>query len=406
MSVFISKWDIRDNHKTLTLPLIPSGTYDFDVDWGDGSTEHIKSHQANHQYSKPGTYEVRITGTINGWCTFLTLYTRIQLLDICQWGCLKLGNAGRYFEGCKNLQITATDAPDLSETTKLYSMFGHCESFNSPIGHWDVSHITDMSRMFCGAVSFNQPLNSWNVSNVTNMSGMFSEEFNNLITAFNQPLSDWNVSNVTNMANMFNGSSFNQPIGSWNVSRVADMRMMFSDTTCFNQPLNSWNVSNVTIMRYMFLRASAFNQDISQWNIMNVENMLGMIEDATAFDTENRNRLSLWSVQNPHILEQILGRDKVFRISNRKVLIDWSEFNSDSFNDYNCAICMTDILNKDDWRAFMCHSTMKQNIPHCFHKDCIESWIAMNTTCPSCRGKVIPRIGTSDTPNRDIGYPE
>ena len=66
------------------------------------------------------------------------------------------------------------------------------DSFNQPIGNWDVSNVTDMSGMF--PCSFNQPIGNWDVSNVTDMSGMFSSCRN-----FNQPIGNWDVSNVTNM---------------------------------------------------------------------------------------------------------------------------------------------------------------------------------------------------------------
>ncbi len=102
-SAFITKWYVTD---TIVLPLIDSGTYDFNVEWGDGSpTDHITVYdKGRHTYHSPGVYEITITGTIKGWRA--KDRNEYQLLDVSQWGCLKLGNKGFYFEGCKRLQIS------------------------------------------------------------------------------------------------------------------------------------------------------------------------------------------------------------------------------------------------------------------------------------------------------------
>ena len=53
-------------------------------------------------------------------------------------------------------------------------MFSWANSFNQPIGDWDVKAVTDMSWMFALANSFNQPIGDWDVKSVTNMYYMFS----------------------------------------------------------------------------------------------------------------------------------------------------------------------------------------------------------------------------------------
>ena len=69
--------------------------------------------------------------------------------------------------------------------------------------------------MFQGVDSFNQPIGNWDVSNVKSFSGMFSRA-----KSFNQPIGNWDVSNVADMSEMFENSIFNQPLGNWNVSNV------------------------------------------------------------------------------------------------------------------------------------------------------------------------------------------
>ncbi|MEX0681108.1 MAG: BspA family leucine-rich repeat surface protein, partial [Balneolales bacterium] len=108
--------------------------------------------------------------------------------------------------------------------------------------------VTDMSQLFHDFESFNQPIGNWDVSNVTDMSGMFSYARN-----FNQPIEDWDVGNVANMSGMYReADSFNQSIGNWDVSRVTDMSYMFYGADVFNQLIGGWNVSNVIDMSGMF----------------------------------------------------------------------------------------------------------------------------------------------------------
>ncbi|MFC2390975.1 MAG: BspA family leucine-rich repeat surface protein [Bacteroidota bacterium] len=222
---------------------------------------------------------------LTGLCAEKADYQR--LTKVTQWGTTQWTSLTKAFMGCGNMDITATDKPDLSAVTDLTSMFQNCTSleYNSSINDWDVSNVTNMSQMFAGALKFNQPLNSWNVSNVTNMSQMFAEAIK-----FNQPLNNWVVSNVTNMSYMFGAAiKFNQNINSWNVSNVTDMMGMFTSASVFNQPLNNWVTSKVTNMQSMFGGAEAFNQDINSWDVSKVTNMSMMFNYAKAFNKPLNN---------------------------------------------------------------------------------------------------------------------
>ncbi len=191
-----------------------------------------------------------------------------KLIQIQQWGAVQWTSMAFAFAGCINMQLTATDAPDLSNVPNMSYMFKGCTAFNGDISGWDVSNVTYMGWMFSGCTAFNQPLNNWGtkVSNVTSMGYMFYG-----CTTFNQPLNNWNVSNVTAMYAMFRGcTAFNQPLNSWNVSNVTDMSRMFDGCTAFNQDISNWNVSKITYMGWMFKDCTAFNQDLSSWNIKSV----------------------------------------------------------------------------------------------------------------------------------------
>jgi surface protein len=345
---FISTWK-TDNagisaSNQITLPLESSGTYNFTVDWGDGSKNTITTWNdanATHTYASAGTYTVTINGTITGF-RFGDGGDKLKITNISQFGNLKLGNNASYFSGAANLTITATDILDLTGTTNLFKMFSNCSSltaipsanswdlsqvtsirgmfmnapkFNQDISSWNTGNVTDIGWLFYGASSFNQNIGNWNTSKVTQMDALFqyASTFNQNIgswntanvtnmggeffsaTAFNQDISSWNTAKVTNMIHMFGlAPAFNQNIGSWNTANVTNMVQMFYLATSFNQDIGSWNTAKVTNMQQMFFVANAFNQDIGSWNTANVTSMLQMFHFATAF---NQN-IGSWNTAN------------------------------------------------------------------------------------------------------------
>ncbi len=71
------------------------------------------------------------------------------------------------FRGAENMQMSATDRPDLSAVTSMGSMFSFARVFNGDISGWNVTNVTDMHFMFDGASAFDQDIGSWDVANVT-----------------------------------------------------------------------------------------------------------------------------------------------------------------------------------------------------------------------------------------------
>lgn len=318
ISPFVTTWQTNAS-TAVVIPLAGSG-YDFTIDWGDGTIEAYSGLPGNisHTYATAGVKTVSITPNV------LTGFTRIYvannstirtyLLSVESWGSGKWGvNLDRAFQGASNLEVNATDAPDLSQTTVLSSMFNGCTSltgasgfsdwvlntdaaasvacnsmfasatlFNGDISGWDVQRVTNMASMFSLASTFNQDIGGWNTSNVTDMSSMFLGA-----NSFNQNIGSWTTSNVTNMASMFNVNiAFNQDIGGWDTSSVTSMANMFAGAVLFNQDLNSWNTAAVTNMASMFQNATAFNQNIGSWVTSNVTAMHGMFAGATAFNQD------------------------------------------------------------------------------------------------------------------------
>ncbi|MFC4219966.1 BspA family leucine-rich repeat surface protein [Flagellimonas marina] len=187
---------------------------DFIIDWGDGNVENNPEIVFNedllfpqvyddpglyylyHEYQTESTYTVALKGDIP--------YMSLNFDTIEQWGAIPWKTfRGVFYES--DVELNATDAPDLSQVTDMSKAFTD-SSIQVPgnIGSWDVSNVTNMESMFSQA-SINVNLSNWDVSNVTNMDFMF-----NLASDFNQNLGAWDISSVTTMSGMLSDSGLSR----------------------------------------------------------------------------------------------------------------------------------------------------------------------------------------------------
>ena len=299
--------------------------------WQEVEGGHTGSETAEGEYTitfpEPGTYEVSISGGLSrihfGMYGWEGGGDEQKILDVTQWGNIMWTSMAGAFQNASHLQISASDAPDLSQVSDMSFMFTRASNLNQDIGGWDVSNVADMSSIFFGASNFNQDIGGWDVSSVTNMPQMFAiastfsqdisgwdvSNVSNMrsmfygASAFNHDISDWDVSNVTNMSGMFSvASSFNQDVGGWDVSNVTDMRSMFVNASAFNAYIGYWDVSSVTVMSSMFNGASAFNQDIGNWDVSSVTGMSNMFRGASSFNQD----IGGWDVSNVTDMERML----------------------------------------------------------------------------------------------------
>lgn len=277
-----------------TIPTMGSG-YDYGVDCNNDGVVDAANLSGDYtcNYASPGQYKVRISGVFPRYHTN-NLGDRLKLLSIDQWGDIQWTSMEGAFFGANNLEMKATDTPDLSRVISLMNMFRETSVGAAPANwNWDTRNVTNMAHMFDGATLFNQPIDSWNTANVVDMQRMFNDA-----RSFNQPLASWDVSKVTNMQSMFDKSPFNQPIGNWNVSKVENMSYMFLRNTAFNQPIGDWNTASLKYINNMFDGASAFDQPLISWDVTQLEDANWMFVNAGLSVDNYDATLIAWSGQS------------------------------------------------------------------------------------------------------------
>jgi surface protein len=205
---------------------------------------------------------------------------RLRLVDVENWGSATWTSMSAAFEGCENLNISATDIPNLSGVEDMSLMFSNCIKLDGPanINYWNTSEVNTMSEMFSNAKSFNQNISGWNTKKVTDMNNMFS-----------------------------NAISFNQDIGNWNIEKVTTMNSMFSDASTFNQNLGSWTLNTndtiVNMLNNSGLDCSNYSSTLIGWNnnptTPNYRNLgaVGMEYNASAIaDRDNLVNVKSWTI--------------------------------------------------------------------------------------------------------------
>jgi surface protein len=226
---FITTWrtDINDtlHPNMINIPTIGDGYY-YSVDWGDGTSSKNVREDINHTYSTAGVYQVKILGDFpriyfggglnwdGNYTSFSPHYTILpnnkKILSVDQWGDINWSSMRNAFEECENLEILASDRPNLYNVKDMSHMFYNAKKFNQDIGDWDVSGVNNMAFMFASAESFNQDIGNWDVSNVTNMYSMFK-----YAKSFNQNIENWDIYNVEDMRYMFKGATSLEVIPYW-----------------------------------------------------------------------------------------------------------------------------------------------------------------------------------------------
>lgn len=255
------------------LPTISTGTYDFSVSWGDGTSDNITSwnqSESTHTYSSVGEYDIVISentssgvdhiswATQNG-STITNTNDRLKLINVKSWGPAILYVTDKIFHNCENWYMTTTDAPNFGSRDfprgGQFGLFVNNDNLTGDFSNWSTSGspFTGDLRTMLNGTNANPNLN-WYATltlGVTSPPYALDNVFAN--SAFTGSFSNWDTSNCTSMVNMFLNTPYNNPeIINLDISSVLNMTSMFSSNTAFNQDISSWDVSGVTNMNAMF----------------------------------------------------------------------------------------------------------------------------------------------------------
>jgi surface protein len=312
----ITVWNVASDGETVTLPYKSGGTFSGTIDWGDSTVVANSIANKSHTYTSAGTYTIIIDGDVQGWA-FENGGDKLKITDVSNWGTGFVFDRTRMFQGCVNMDITATDVPiitttsflgqfilsgitsvrdwsgwDVSGVTTFENCFYDCSAFNNNIANWVSSTTTNIKQMFNGASSFNQDLDSWDVSSVNS-----TENFLGSATSFDGSVAGWTINGVWLRA--FNGCTAftGTGVNTWNVSGLTSGQLMFVNCTLFNGDTSSWNTSALLTATSMFFNCAAYDQDMSGWDINQVTSLTNFMSGGTLSTANYDALLIAWDAQ-------------------------------------------------------------------------------------------------------------
>ncbi|MDA8791646.1 BspA family leucine-rich repeat surface protein [Bacteriovoracaceae bacterium] len=291
-SDFISIWQTTSSNEDIELPLKAGYSYNFTVDWGDGSPVGTVTSSSDpdkvHTFTNPGQYTITISGL------FQTIYLynhddRNKLIEVVNLGTVGWTDLKHSFKGAQNLTDFTAGITDTSEVTSMSRMFELAISLeNIDLSSFDTSNVTSMGGMFENAVSLTSlDLSSFNTSNVTYMSWMFygCEEITFL------DISSFDTSSVTKMDIMFGNLKklTTLDLSHFDTSNVTSMIAMLDNLENLTYlDVSSFNTSNVTTMSSLFSRLEKITSlDLSHFDTSQVTSMQGMFSGMDALTSLN-----------------------------------------------------------------------------------------------------------------------
>ena len=237
---------------SITLPLMTGYLYDFVVDWGDGTTDHITTYnQAErvHSYASTATWTVTITGLMQKFSLGNVTTSRTVFRTVEQLGDTGLTDTSNMFNG---ISYTGRNfIAGINNATLITSTYRMFMNYYSPVdvSNMDMSSCTTMQDMFNnarGLVTFN----GFKIYANTNVQYMFSTAQGSI------DLTGIDTTEMTTASNMFKNYSYTGAldVGHMNMMSCTTMQDMFNNNRA-QLSFNGFKIYANTNVQYMFSTA-------------------------------------------------------------------------------------------------------------------------------------------------------
>lgn len=289
---FRTTWDTTKSGISLSdeiaLPLLSTGTYNFDVTYG-GSIIHSCTSYLDNVITFPdgaGIKEIEITGTIQGF-KFNNAGDRAKLLRIDDAeGLTPLsgGDGALAFRGCVNLEYADVSNTDTSLLTDCFGWFWSC----SNLTYLDATNLSTALNTrigafirSCGSITEIIGTNTWDTSNCTKFV-YFAQGATNLTTL---DVSTWNTGSCDNFGRFIQNCSnlITLDVSNWDVSNGIDFLEFAQNATSLTTlDVSTWDVSNAAKLTSFAINCPSLTVlDIRNWDVRKMTEMISFHYNGT-----------------------------------------------------------------------------------------------------------------------------
>ena len=180
-TAFVTTWVTTAPGQSVTLPLRSGYTYDFTVDWGDGSgigtVTSFDAAAATHEYAAAGTYTVKIEGVLSAWY-FNNAGSKDSFRTVTQWGSVGAGVYGLAygFSGASASTSFASPVPPTwAAVTTLAHAWRGCSGLTSAPDVSALTNVTSLSAAWYGCSGLTTAPDVSALTNVTSLASAWRD---------------------------------------------------------------------------------------------------------------------------------------------------------------------------------------------------------------------------------------